>query len=165
MEVRLEYKDAVYGFSRNEDGRGYWYCLRGRIPGNVGRSNSFIIVPRSLEPELFREALNRKILTEKDLHPPKKAERKTIRVAQAKPKTELKGAFNPFADFNKTISEVETEQAFNEIKQKNRPKDLIEKEDNTSFFEELFQPDDFEMESDEDSEELVIEELESEIIG
>lgn len=165
MEVRLEYKDAVYGYSRNGNERGYWYCLRGRIPGNVGRSNSFIIVPRSLEPELFREAFNQKILSEKDVRPQKKEERKTIRVAQAKSKSTLKGSFNPFSDFNKTISEVETEQALNEIKQKNHSKPLIEKEDNTSFFEDLFQPDDLELEPEDDSEELVVEELESEIIG
>lgn len=170
MEVRIDYKGVTYGYTPNSSGKGYWYCLKGRMPGHVSRSTAYMIAPMSLVSELTREAV-RLNLMKADEFAPKQKTRKSVKTGKVKYKTDLKGSFNPFmksfTDQNKTASEIEIEQALENLKKNGKRRRAFEEEESTSFFSDLFN-DDEDTASDEESEsseELVLEEVESEIIG
>jgi len=99
-QVRIKHKNGIFSFSRDPSGRGYWYCVEGKVPGSLGSSNYGVIVPVIFGNELTNLAISSGIATYKDLAGQVKKEKKpkTVRAGSSKKKeSKLKGSFNPFA--------------------------------------------------------------------
>lgn len=66
MIFSLNHEGTIYNFSRGRDGIGYWFCLRGRVPGMFGSCNSGLIVSSNLSQQLTKIAVEKGIGTNAD---------------------------------------------------------------------------------------------------
>lgn len=172
MNFNLSYNGAVYGFTRDSAGNGFWYCVQGRVPGVIGKCIPGMMVPTILSTELSKEAVRQGLASYQDLarqlRKEKKAKPKAVRVA-AKPKkhSTLLSSFNPFSLENsvKSDTQIEIEQALEKLKTTTKRKRITDEEETTEIFADLFSPDnDFDDEEEEDIETLDLEEIEGEVI-
>ena len=172
MNLRLHYNGAVYGFTRDISGNGFWYAVSGRIPGVIGKCTSGLMVPTILSTELSNEAVRQGLANYQDLsrqvRKEKKIKVKSVRVTAAKPKkTNMLSSFNPFSLENsvKSDAQIEIEQALEKLKTTTKRKRVVDEEETTEIFANLFTPDDdMDEEQEEEIEELDFEEIEGEII-
>lgn len=175
MNFNLTYNGTVYGFTRDHLGNGFWYCVKGKVPGVLGKGSPGMMVPSMLSTELSKEAVRQGLAGFKDLsrqmRKEKKTKEKVVRVASTKStkkKTDMLSSFNPFSLENSVKSEaqVEIEQALEKLKTPAKKK-VVDEEETTTLFADLFTTDD-EQEEDLDEEddniEFDFEEIEEEII-
>ncbi len=112
LEINLSYKGSLYSFSRDQSGAGFWYCIRGTIPGSTGKGMG-IAVPLMLANELNKEAIAKNLATIDDLSKfksklklmPTKSKDK-VKVSK-KTKKNISGKFNPFDLFDNAAKEEE----------------------------------------------------------
>lgn len=95
MEVRLDFEGSVYGFSKDQDGNGFWFCVSGKIPGMLGSMSSGIVVPRVFASRLSAEAIRRNLIDLSDIQKDVKRDEPKRKIVKIK-KEGWKGAFNPF---------------------------------------------------------------------
>lgn len=165
--LRMEYNGSVYGFSRDGSGIGYWYCVSGRVPGIFGGSSN-LLVPRIMSSELAKEAVNQGLACAEELAKfEKKKEKPKRRVSVSAGKknvSAIKGGFNPFARKALLKLSEEDQEVASEVpalKKLGRYED----EETTSFFSEVFAPEDEETDEDDvEIEKVIFDEVEAEEI-
>ena len=123
MDIRLVQGKTVYGFTRGDNGVGYWHCISGHIPGMMGRPIHGLIVPRNLSQKLSVIAMKQGLGSRKDFAKVVKIEKpvRVVRAASGKSKkSSMFGSFNPFEKLIKEkaaavgIADEEREEANSE---------------------------------------------------
>jgi hypothetical protein len=155
---RVEHKGAIYCFSRDVEGAGYWSYAGGKRRGIVG-----VIVHLNLSHELTRVAVEKGVATVKDFNisPPKVERVKSVRVAgprTRKNKSGLMGSFNPF---EKTNIRTDDDEIVDEVTEGAKIVSVRRKKEQVGFFDGFFGDDS----DEENTEEFEVVEIESEIIS
>lgn len=132
--VRLDYLGSEYCFTRDTFGKGYWYCVRGKIPTIFGSATIGLVVPSLFAADLTKEAVARGIARQDDLM---RSLAKKVREKKGnrKPRRShvLVASFNPFDE-----PQTPEEEVIQQLRHK--PKSRFEEEETTSLFSEIFEP-------------------------
>lgn len=165
MNLSLDYDGRIYGFSRDQSGIGSWYCIKGPVAG--------MTVPAILGSELTKEAVKRGLASYQDLsrqiRKEQKIKTKKVKASGNNKQINLHGGFNPFSfsleNSVKSESEIEVERTLESLKIPSTRRRVVDEEETTEFFSDLFSPDDEEdLDLDSEDIELEFEEVESEVI-